>query len=185
LGFAIAEEEGGQVKIKPHLGADDPLILQAFAGIYKSSAKMHFRINPETGDHEKVGVCKALAGLDITYENKMELVHSFPFPSLPYSSASKQALALAKANKKPKRIRVTVADDEEEEIEEEAEVDAVLNSKKCQYSLVQQGNYWGVFCGRDATVVLFKTREEARDYIEDLLHGRDSFRTFYGNKVGG
>jgi hypothetical protein len=75
---------------KPRLGPDDQLIKAAFTGIYKSSQKVHFRINPVTGEHEKVGVCRALAGVDITYENKMELVHSFPFPSLAYSSANRK-----------------------------------------------------------------------------------------------
>jgi hypothetical protein len=171
--------------IKPRLGPNDPLVQAAFAGIYKSSQKMHFKINPETGNHEKIGVCKALSGVDITYENKMQLVHSFPFPCLPYSSASKQALA--KANKKLKPVRMVADDGDEEGIDEEPESDVhSMNGKKCQYSLVEQNNgYWGCFDGREGTVVLFKAREEARDYIEDLLHGRDSFRSFYGNKVGG
>jgi hypothetical protein len=100
---------------------------------------MHFRIHPETGEHEKVGVCKALEGVPITYENKMELVHSFPFPSLPYSSASKQALALAKANKKLKPVKTVADHGDEEDLEEEPESDAhSVNGRKCQYSLVQQ-----------------------------------------------
>jgi hypothetical protein len=131
---------------KPRLGPDDPLIQAAFSGIYKSSAKMHFRINPETGEHEKVGVCKALEGLDITYENKMQLVHSFPFPFLAYSSASKQALALAKANKKLKPVRVAAAADEEETDEQPDELPSVENDKvNKHFYIVQQGSYWGVF----------------------------------------
>jgi hypothetical protein len=188
LGFTIKEEEGGSaMNIKPRLGPDDPLIKKAFEGIYKSSQKMHFKINPATGDHEKVGVAKALEGVDITYENKMLLVQSFPFPSLAYSSASKQALALAKVNKKRKPVRMTVADtDEADDLSDgEMEDDAFsVSGKKCQFSLVQQGLYWGCYDGREGTVVLFRTRGEAAAYIEDLLHGRDSFRTFYGKKGG-
>jgi hypothetical protein len=175
------------MNVKPRLGPDDPLIQAAFEGIYKSSKKMHFRINPDTGNHEKVGVCKALSGVDITYENKMDLVHSFPFPSLAYTSANKRAIEQVKANRKLKPVRVAADDGDEDGIDEEADLDVQpLGGKKCQYSLVEQSNgYWGCYDGREATVVLFKTREEARDYIEDLLHGRNSFRSFYGNKVGG
>lgn len=174
---------------KPRLGPDHPLVLEAFSGIYKSSQKMHFRINPETGDHEKVGVCKALDGVDITYENKMNLVHSFPFPSLAYSSPSKRALALATANRKLKPVRVAApADTDEDDLaDDEPEADAPsVSGKKSQYSLVHHNNgYFGCYDGREGTVVLFKTLQQAKDYIEDLLHGRDGFRSFYGNKVGG
>lgn len=166
------------MNIKPRLGPDDPLVQAAFAGIFKSSKKMHFRINPETGNHEKVGLCKALAGVDITYENKMRIIKSFPFSLLPYSSENKKAIEQAKANRKVKPVRVVEADDEEE-IEQEAEVDAISNSKKNQYSLVQQGKYWGCYDGREATVVLFKTKGEAEEHLQDILHGRDSYRISY------
>ena len=168
---------------KPRLGPDDPLIQAAFAGIFKSSKKMHFRINSETGNHEKVGVCKALEGVPITYKNKMELVHCFPFPSLAYTSENKRAIEHSKANRKLKPVRVAVAvDDEEEEPEADATVDLAnefVGGKKWQYSLVQQGEYWGCYDGREATVVLFKTKAEAEEHLQDILHGRDGYRISY------
>jgi hypothetical protein len=167
------------MKARPHLGPDHPLVLQAFAGIYRSSAKMHFRINPETGNHEKLGLCKALAGVDITYVNKMDLIKSFPFPSLAYTSANKRAIEQAKANKKLKPVRVAVAVDDEEE-EPESDANEFVGGKKCQYSLVQQGEYWGCFDGREATVVLFKTRAEAQEHLQDIVHGRDGYHITYG-----
>jgi hypothetical protein len=176
-----SKEKGGKMNTKPRLGPDHPQIQAAFSGIYKSSAKMHFRINPVTGEHEKVGVCKALEGVPITYENKMEIIHCFEFPLLPYSSANKRAIEQAKANKKLKPVRVAAIDRDEEGIDDEAEPDdQPMGGKKCQYSLVQQGEYWGCFDAREATVVLFKTKGEAQEHLQDILHGRDGYRISYG-----
>jgi hypothetical protein len=166
---------------KPHLSIDDPLIQAAFEGVYKSGKRLFFRINPE-GHHHKIAVVHALDDIAITYENKMGLIASFPFPMLAYSSERMKMKAAAK----PKVVRVAAAADADEDdiAEEEAHV-ASVSGKKSQYSLVHQNNgYWGCYDGREATVVLFKTLQQAKDYINDLLHGRDSFRSFYGNKIG-
>jgi hypothetical protein len=162
---------------KPRLGPDDPLVQAAFKGIYKSSKKMHFRINPETGNHEKVGVCKALEGVPITYENKMQLVHSFPFPSLAYSSPSKSALALAKDNRKEKPVRVAAGTDGEEPEDLPAAKDDKVNK---HFYIVEQGNYFGVYNAMEATADLYKTRAEAEEHLRDILHGRDGYRISYG-----
>jgi hypothetical protein len=93
----------------------------------------------------------------------------------------------ARGRPKEKRQRLKSVPDDEEIPEEEAEADAnsVGRKKNTQYSLVHQNNgYWGCYDGREGTLVLFATIQQAKDYIEDLLHGRDSFRSFYGNKVG-
>ena len=68
---------------------------------------------------------------------------------------------------------------EERDVELEKE-EAILNSKK--YCLVQQGRYHGCYCEESGNQVLFHSRAEAIEYLHQLLHGKDSFRAFYGNK---
>jgi hypothetical protein len=50
-----------------------------------------------------------------------------------------------------------------------------------KYSLVRQGSYHGVYNNEDATQVLFHTIEEAKNHLNDMVHGRDSFKIYYGS----
>jgi hypothetical protein len=173
------------MNVKPRLGPTDPLVIQAFAGIYKSSAKIFFRINPN-GTHQQIAVFRALDNINITHDNKTALIKAFGFEQLAYiSRRMKAAMAAQKANKKPKRARVTDADGDEDEIEDEPE--SAVGKKNPQYSLVRQNNgLYGCFDGREGAVIaMFRTKDEAEAFVEEQLHGGWTFKPFYGNKVGG
>jgi hypothetical protein len=174
-----------QIKLK--LGPDDPLVQAAFAGVYRSGIRPFFKIDPETGEHQKINVGNALKDLPISYDNKVLLIHTFPFPQLEFQSERMKAAAAAQAMAKERMPRVTVEDEVEGDDISENELDEAVTTagsrKNARFSLVQQGEYFGCYCSQDATVVLFKTRQEAQQYIWDRLHHRDTFHSFYGGKV--
>src|ERR1700736_585301 len=115
---------------KPRLDPDDPQIKAAFSGVYKSSAKVFFRINPD-GSHRQIPVFRELDGINITHDCKMALIKEFPFEQLSYlSQRMKAALAAAK---KPKRLNAT---DDDEDKELESDFSEFSGAKKSQYSLV-------------------------------------------------
>lgn len=49
-----------------------------------------------------------------------------------------------------------------------------------RYLLVRQGSYHGVYNEETGTQVLFHSARGAREHLNDILHGRDSFRIYYG-----
>jgi hypothetical protein len=165
------------MNIKPRLLSDHPLVQAAFAGIYKSSAKIFFRINPD-GSHQQIPVFRALDSVNITHENKTELIHSFLFPTLPYSSERMRM----------KAALATDADNDEDDIpDDEADAHPLSGKKNQQYSLVRQNNnMYGCFDGREGEVIaMFRTKVEAEAFIDEQLHGGWTFKPFYGNKIGG
>jgi hypothetical protein len=104
MGVAAKDEEGGfPMNKKPRLGPDSPLVQEALAGIYKSGRKIFFRINPD-GQHQKISVSKALNVLEIPYENKVSLIHTFHFPELAYSSQRMQVNAAATAKRMAREV---------------------------------------------------------------------------------
>jgi hypothetical protein len=171
---------------KPRLNIDNPLIQAAFTGIYKSGKRLFFRVNPE-GHHQKIAVIHALDDIAITYENKMELIASFSFPLLDYSSERMKMKAAAVVNRKPKAIRtasefagVAAAADEEEAEEELEDMPAAKNDKANKHLyIIEQGKYFGVYNAMEATVDLYKTRAEAQEHLQEILHGRDGYRISY------
>jgi hypothetical protein len=91
------------------------------------------------------------------------------------------------AKSKPKETRAklksVMADEpEEEEIAEEPEDVTTVKDGKAdkQFYIVQQGSYFGIYNSREATVNLFKTKEEADEQLQHLLHGRDGYHISYG-----
>jgi hypothetical protein len=171
------EKKGGKImNKKPRLGPDSPLVQEALAGIYRSGRKIFFRINPENGHHKKISVSKALNVLDIPYENKVDLIHTFPFPELAYSSQRMQVNAAATA----KRIARHAGADDNDDTEE---LEEATLPKNCRYHLVEQNNgMHGCYDGQDGGLVLFKSLPEAKEYIHNLLHHRESLTLFYGGK---
>jgi hypothetical protein len=166
------QTKGYPMNKKPRLGPDSPLVQNALAGIYKSGRKIFFRINPD-GQHQKISVSKALNVLEIPYENKVDLIHSFPFPELVFCSERMKTNAAAVAAKITR---------EEADYDDEDTVEASM-PKNCRYHLVEQNNgMHGCYDGQDGGLVLFRTRAEAREYINNLLHHRESFKLFYGGK---
>jgi hypothetical protein len=184
--------------MKPQLGPEDPLVKQALSGIFKSTCgRLFFKIDELTGEHQKVSVAKQLASLNITEHNRRCLVRAYVFTELPYASERMKQKAEALANRKPRVARLAVkevdgydfAQDEPiaEEQEEEATIEPhgeshckAVKPGKSHYYLVQQGEYWGVFNAQDGGEVLFTDREQAEQYMQDLLHHREGFRAFYG-----
>jgi hypothetical protein len=162
---------------KPRLGPDSPFVQNALAGIYKSGWKIFFRINPD-GQHQKISVSKALNVLDIPYENKVSLIHTFPFPELAYSSERMKVNVAATAKKIAREV-----DEENDGADSDLAVDmATGKSRKNQrYHLIRQGNYFGSYDGQDGTLVLFRTCAEAQQFIHKLLHRREGFTAFYNN----
>jgi hypothetical protein len=179
--------------MKLKLGPEDPLVKEALSGIHKSSCgRLFFKINDLTGEHRKVSVARELAPLDITHDNRKSLVRSFLFEELPYASERMKAMAAAAAAKsKEPRAKLVMedgdsyddfTDDELPEEETVAETKAVKAGKNCHYYLVQQDHkYWGVYNSIDGGQVLFTDRQQAEEYLEDLLHHGES-KMFYGSR---
>jgi hypothetical protein len=173
--------------MKLQLGPEDPRVHQVLSGIYKSG-RLFFKIDELTGEHLKISVAKQLASLNITEHNRKALVRAYVFTELPYASERMKQKAEALANRKPRLARLEVkevdgydfAEDEPTTEEPEEEAKAVKPGKS-HYYLVQQGEYWGVFNAQDGGQVLFTDKEQAEQYMQDLLHHRES-KMFYGNK---
>jgi hypothetical protein len=169
---------------------DDEPVKLLLSGIFKSGKTVFFKID-SNGIHEKVNVSLALRSLNMSHGAVSRLIAAYDWPKLQYYSEAMRKADAARGKPREKRPRLTrpsdTESDEDEIAEDETEEDVPSGTdKKCQYSLVHQNNgYWGCYDGREGTVVLFKTLQQAKDYIEGLLHGRDGFRSFYGNKVGG
>jgi hypothetical protein len=183
--------------MKLQLAPDDPLVKQALSGIFKSTCgRLFYKIDELTGEHRKISVAKQLASLNITEHNRRSLARTYAFTELPYASERMKQKAEALANKKPRIARQELqcdsivkevdgydfAQDEPIEVEPEEELHAVKPGKNSHYHLVQQNQYWGVFNAQDGGQVLFTDREQAEEYLQDLLHHREGFRAFYGNK---
>jgi hypothetical protein len=175
--------------MKLQLGPEDPLVKQALAGIFKSTCgRLFYKIDELTGEHRKVSVARQLASLNITEHNRKSLVRSYMFTELPYASERMKQKAEALANRKPRVARLAVkevdgydfAQDEPIAEEPEEEAKTVKPGKNCHYYLVQQNQYWGVFNAQDGGQVLFTDREQAEQYMQDLLHHWDGFRGYYG-----
>ena len=191
--------------MKLQLAPDDPLIKQALSGIFKSTCgRLFYKIDELTGEHRKISVAKQLASLDISEHNRKALVRSYVFAELPYASERMKQKAEALANRKSRVRRVAgeevdgfdFADEEplEAEPEEETTIEplgsigqcdeshckAVKPGKNSHYYLVQQGEYLGVFNAQDGGEVLFTDREQAAEYLQDLLHHREAFSGYYG-----
>jgi hypothetical protein len=173
------KKKGCKVQIKLKLGPDDPLVQAAFAGVYRSGIRPFFKIDPDTGEHQKINVGKALKDLPIGYDNKVHLIHTFPFPQLEYQSERMKAVAAATE----RRPKVTVGDNDKGDDLSEDELDEAVSKKNPRYSLIRQGKYWGCYDGNETTVVLFQSRKEAQQHIWERLHHRDTFTAFYGGKV--
>src|SRR6202008_31043 len=89
-----------------------------------------------------------------------------------------------KKPKKPKSLELTPEEEArqlaaEEKAARRLKTEEVAVSK--MYSLVRQGEYHGVFNNQDCTQVLFHEESQAREYLRELIHGRDSFRSYYGD----
>jgi hypothetical protein len=174
--------------MKLQLGPEDPLVQQALSGIYRSSCgKLFFKIDEVTGEHRKISVAQQLASLNITEHNRKSLVRSYVFTELPYASERMKQKAEALANRKPRVERQELKEvdgydfAQDEPIAEESEEEIkTVKLVKSHYYLVQQGEYWGVFNAQDGGQVLFTDREQAEEYMQDLLHHREGFRAFYG-----
>jgi hypothetical protein len=175
--------------MKLQLGPEDPLVKQTLAGIYKSTCgRLFFKIDELTGEHRKISVAKQLASLNITEHNRKCLVRSYVFAELPYASERMKQKAEALAHRKPRVGRLEgkevdgydFAEEEPIEAEQEEEAKTVKPGKNCHYYLVQQNQYWGVFNAQDGGQVLFTDKEQAEEYLQDLLHHREGFRAFYG-----
>jgi hypothetical protein len=183
------QAQGSTMKLQ--LAPDDPLVKQALSGIFKSTCgRLFFKIDELTGEHRKISVAKQLASLNITEHNRRSLVRSYVFTELPYASERMKQKAEALANKKPQVGRQEAkevdgydfAKDEPIAEESEEEAQCVKAKRNCHYHLVQQNNgYWGVYDGRDGGQVLFTEKEQAEEYLQDLLHHREG-KMFYGNR---
>jgi hypothetical protein len=173
--------------MKLQLAPENPLVKQALSGIYKSG-RLFFKIDELTGEHQKISIANLLASLDITEHNRKCLIRSYVFTELPYASEWMKQKAEAVANRKPRVARLEskevdgydFAQDEPLAEEQEEETKTVKPGKNCHFYLVQQNQYWGVFNAQDGGQVLFTDREQAEQYMQDLLHQREGFRAFYG-----
>jgi hypothetical protein len=174
--------------MKLQLGPEDPLVKQALSGIFKSTCgRLFYKIDELTGEHRKISVAKQLASLNITEHNRRSLARSYVFTELPYASERMKQKAEALANRKPRVERQELKEidgydfAQDEPIAEESEEEIkTVKLVKSHYYLVQQGEYWGVFDAQDGGQVLFTDREQAEEYMQDLLHHREGFRAFYG-----
>jgi hypothetical protein len=90
------------------------------------------------------------------------------------------AREIPKKNKRP-TARSPVENKNEDDLElEEAPIEKIRKHQR--YQLVQQGDYHGCYDSQDGNLVLFKSLLEAKEYIHNLLHHRESFTMFYGGK---
>jgi hypothetical protein len=175
--------------MKLQLAPDDPLVKQALSGVFKSTCgRLFYKIDELTGEHRKISIAKQLASLNITEHNRKSLVRAYVFTELPYASERMKQKAEALANRKPRVVRPELKEvdgydfvqDEPIAEESEEEIKAV-KLVKSHYYLVQQGEYWGVFNAQDGGQVLFTEREQAEEYLQDLIDHREG-KTFYGNR---
>jgi hypothetical protein len=181
--------------MKLQLAPDDPLVKKTLANIYKSTCgKLFFKIDELTGEHRKISVAKELASLNITEHNRKVVIRSYMFAELPYRSERMKQKAEALANRKPRVERLEAQEvdcydftreqpiEAEAEAEPEEEAEAVKPGRNSHYYLVRQNQYWGVFNAQDGGQVLFPDKEQAEEYLQDLLHHREGFSVFYGNR---
>jgi hypothetical protein len=162
---------------------DDAPVKLLLSGIFKSGKTVFFKVD-STGKHEKVNVGLILRTLNLSHGAVSRLIAAFPWPELKYYSDAMRKADAARGKPREKRPRLTRTSDNEadqEEIAEDETEEDGPSDKKCQYSLVHQNNgYWGCYDGREATVVLFKTKSEAQEHLQDILHGRDGYHISYG-----
>jgi hypothetical protein len=65
-----------------------------------------------------------------------------------------------------------------------AKVVSAKAKQRQRYSLVTTSNgLYGSYDGKDGSLVLFKVRSQAEDYIDEQLNGVSVFREFYGGKM--
>jgi hypothetical protein len=89
------------------------------------------------------------------------------------------AEAKAPPSKEKKKEAKTLADEQIAKAAKVARAEETAIRKR--YFLVRQGSYHGVYNEDTGTQVLFHSIEEAKEHINDLIHGRDSFRSYYAS----
>ena len=171
---------------------DDAPVKLLLSGIFKSGKTVFFKVD-STGKHEKVNVGLILRTLNLSHGAVSRLIAAFPWPELKYYSDYMRKADEAKSKPKetrvkPQRIVAEEHVDEEEIAEEESEDLLIAKDGKAskQFYIVQQGIYFGIYNSPEATVNLFKTKEEAEEQLQHLLHGRDGYHISYGggdNKI--
>jgi hypothetical protein len=166
--------------------ADDDIVKQALAGIYKSRT-IYFRIGAD-GSHIRAKLTAELRALGASYYEVTQIFQTFPFPELTYESNRMKRIAAGLGKPKGKAARVRYVEEEEDEDileDEEAVMEAATGDPKKrnkQYSIIERGNYHGVYNGRDGSLTLFRTRREAESHLAGILNGK-TFKPFYGSKI--
>jgi hypothetical protein len=166
----------------------DPIIQQALAGVFRSG-KLFFKVNPDTGAHEKISVSDLLRAIPLSHNNVARVREAFPFPELRYESEVMKAEAAGAGKRAARKARVRFAVDDEDDDEpiddDAATVDDELPETETtetkstkpnkRYSFVRHnsrhGVYFGVYDARSDTNVLFTTAAQAQEHMNDLLYG--------------
>jgi hypothetical protein len=146
---------------------ETPEVVTLMTGVFRGGIRTYYRTD-ETGKPYVYPLRRELTALGMCTKTATGLMQGVPFA--PFVKASPSPEKPAKKCGPPPMMT-----EEREEREEKAE--AAQNSKR--YHLVRSGPYWGCFDGIDATQVLFTSREDAENYMWDLVHGRDGFKTFH------
>jgi hypothetical protein len=163
---------------------DDEPVKLLLSGIFKSGKTVFFKID-SNGKHEKVNVSLALRTLNMSHGAISRLIAAFDWPKLKYYSDAMRRADEARGKpsgriSRPKPVAVDEPEDEEAE-EEVEELSAAKNDKANKhFYIIQQGEYFGVYNALEATVDLYRTRTEAQEHLQEILHGRDGYHISYG-----
>lgn len=161
----------------PKFTLDTPEVQNLLKDTYRCSKQTYFKIS-ETGEPYVVPIRRELMALfHISAKSATALLADIPYAEF-ISNKQKQPEAVAAEPATPLKKTGPKPISDEERKERRARLEIAENSKK--YALIRRGEYWGSLNEWDMTTVLFRSKDEAVDFINEQIHGRDVFRSFHG-----
>jgi hypothetical protein len=162
---------------------DSPEVAALLSGVFKCSPQTYYKISEEDKRHYVFPIRKHLMALGMNQKAATSLLKEANIPVGEFIG-NKRIEAKRPAQQTAEEEAPAIAKQEAQQLAEEQKEVKRLKAEEAsiskRYSLVRQGSYYGVFDNLDATQVLFHTIEEAKMHLNDLLHGRDCFRVYYG-----
>jgi hypothetical protein len=160
---------------------NSPEIQSLLLGVYRSGPRSYHRLDAD-GKHDIVPIRKQLIALGMCSKTATRVLREADLPYEPFVRSEMQPAAEPEPDPQAMMQAALQAAAREREREEKrakaAKAEAASIRKK--YSLVRQGSYHGVYNEDTGTQVLFHSIEEAREHLSDLIHGKDSFKIYYG-----
>jgi hypothetical protein len=153
------------------------------SGVIRGGSQSYYRINPD-GQHAIVAIRRELMSrLSICSKSATKLLKAACIPYAAFIHNEQQQPPEPEAD--PQAMMEAALEAATKEAEREEKIAKKLEAEEAsirkRYSLVRQGSYHGVYNEETGSQELFHTVEEAREYLTDLIHGRDSFRAYYGS----